>query len=327
MRRNAVLRRPRRRPGPRAGRLLEHEAPSATSTSSSAAAGSTTSGTLAPRRHRDGVLVPFEEHQLRDRRQFRAELAVPGALPDHQPASLGRAEDRWLPDGVQRAAMPFQCRRENADARLRPVHYARSVLVPVVDGRDHMHPSIWGRVPHGDGRASLRREAPPFPPAEPGLRRYPSMVPSVYEAAGGRAGMLRLAHAWHERVLADEVVSHAFSHGFHPEHTERLAAYWAEALGGPDDYSQSMGDETSVVRMHSGNGPHDEMDRRAIACFDQALTDVGFERRRPGASGALRLLRLGHDDHDGAVSRLRGRRPGRSGHSPLDVGRAGRGLR
>jgi hemoglobin len=28
--------------------------------------------------------------------------------------------------------------------------------------------------------------------------------------------------------------------------------------------------------MHSGNGPHDEMDRRAIACFDQALADVGL---------------------------------------------------
>ena len=37
------------------------------------------------------------------------------------------------------------------------------------------------------------------------------------------------------------------------------------------------GDETSVVRMHSGNGPHEEMDRRAIACFDQALGDVGFD--------------------------------------------------
>jgi hemoglobin len=101
-------------------------------------------------------------------------------------------------------------------------------------------------------------------------------MPSVYDAAGGRAGMVRLAHAWHERVLADEVVSHAFSHGFHPDHTERLAAYWAEALGGPRTYSQSIGDETSVVRMHSGNGPHEEMDRRAIACFDQALTDAGF---------------------------------------------------
>jgi hemoglobin len=99
---------------------------------------------------------------------------------------------------------------------------------------------------------------------------------SVYEAAGGRTGLLRLAEAWHSRVMADEIVSHAFSHGFHPQHSERLAAYFAEALGGPTSYSDTYGDETSVVRIHSGNGLHEEMDRRAIACFDQALGDVGL---------------------------------------------------
>ncbi len=30
------------------------------------------------------------------------------------------------------------------------------------------------------------------------------------------------------------------------------------------------------MRIHSGNGPHEEMDRRAIACFDQALVDAGL---------------------------------------------------
>ena len=104
---------------------------------------------------------------------------------------------------------------------------------------------------------------------------------TVYEAAGGTDFFLSLADAWHARVMADEVVAHAFSHGFHPEHTRRLAAYWAEALGGPTAYSDSYGDETSVVRMHSGNGPHEDMDRRAIACFDQALTDVGLTDDNP----------------------------------------------
>jgi hemoglobin len=105
----------------------------------------------------------------------------------------------------------------------------------------------------------------------------PDVMETVYGAAGGGDGLLRLAGAWHSRVMADEVVSHAFSHGFHPEHTERLAAYWAEALGGPMTFSAKWGDETSVVRMHSGNGgPHDEMDRQAIACFDLALADVGL---------------------------------------------------
>lgn len=99
---------------------------------------------------------------------------------------------------------------------------------------------------------------------------------TVYDAAGGAAGLRRLAAAWHERVLADAVVSHAFSHGFRPDHTERLAAYWEEALGGPATYTERFGDESFVVRLHSGNGPHEEMDRRAVACFDQALTDVGL---------------------------------------------------
>ena len=74
---------------------------------------------------------------------------------------------------------------------------------------------------------------------------------SVYEAAGGDEGLRQLAAAWHARVLDDEVVSHAFSHGFHPEHTQRLAAYWAEALGGPTKYSDTYGDETEVVQLHS----------------------------------------------------------------------------
>jgi hemoglobin len=99
---------------------------------------------------------------------------------------------------------------------------------------------------------------------------------SLFEATGGMDGLRRLAGAWHARVMADDVVSHAFGGGFHPQHTERLAAYWAEALGGPAAYSDAHGDETSVVRMHSGNGLHEQMDRRAIACFDEALADVGL---------------------------------------------------
>jgi len=104
---------------------------------------------------------------------------------------------------------------------------------------------------------------------------------SVFEAAGGRDGLLRLAEAWHRRVMADEIVSHALSHGFHPLHEERLAAYWCEGLGGPAAYSDSYGDETTVVRIHSGNGRHEEMDQRAIACFDQALEDVGLTAADP----------------------------------------------
>lgn len=100
---------------------------------------------------------------------------------------------------------------------------------------------------------------------------------SVFEAAGGIEGIRRLAAAWHHRVLEDEEAGHPFRHGVKPDHVERLAAYWAEALGGPALYSETYGDETSVVRIHSGNGEHDELNRKAIACFDQALVDTALD--------------------------------------------------
>jgi hemoglobin len=99
---------------------------------------------------------------------------------------------------------------------------------------------------------------------------------TLFDALGGAEAVYRLAHAWHERVLADDIVAHAFSHGFHPQHTERLAAYWGEAWGGPSRYSMQYGSESSVVRMHSGNGPHEDMDAHAIACFAQALDDLAI---------------------------------------------------
>ena len=143
-----------------------------------------------------------------------------------------------------------------------------------------------------DAAGRLRCEAcfcgaPPFHVVDGESQRKPSttraccaklvsMRQTIYEAAGGRQAFMNLARAWHARCLADAVVSHAFSHGYHPQHSERLAAYWAEALGGPSDYTKSMGDQSSVVRMHSGNGEHLEMDERAQICFAQALDDAAL---------------------------------------------------
>ncbi len=102
------------------------------------------------------------------------------------------------------------------------------------------------------------------------------MLRTIYEAAGGRQALVDLADAWHRRCMADPVVSHAFSHGFHPQHTEKLAAYWAEALGGPTDYTDSLGDQSQVVRFHSGHGEHRDMDDRAQVCFALAIDDAGL---------------------------------------------------
>ncbi|MDQ6747666.1 MAG: oxidoreductase, partial [Candidatus Dormibacteraeota bacterium] len=61
----------------------------------------------------------------------------------------------------------------------------------------------------------------------------------------------------------------------HPFHVERLAAYWAEALGGPRSYSaMERGAESSMLGIHAGTGAGDDFGPRFVACFLQAADDV-----------------------------------------------------
>jgi hemoglobin len=101
--------------------------------------------------------------------------------------------------------------------------------------------------------------------------------PSVYDVAGGDAAFLALARAHHARCLADPELNHPFSHpGQHPQHVERLAAYWGEVLGGPPTYSEQCADESFVLRIHSGNGDMTDLGRRFVACFVAAADDAGL---------------------------------------------------
>jgi len=110
---------------------------------------------------------------------------------------------------------------------------------------------------------------------------------TLYDAVGGRDALLALARAWHRRCLDDPMANHPFSHpGLHPQHVERLAAYWCESLGGPADYTATMGDHLTVMRMHAGEGDHPELDERALELFVLAMADVGIpEAARPALEG------------------------------------------
>ena len=102
------------------------------------------------------------------------------------------------------------------------------------------------------------------------------MRPTLYEAVGGAPALLRLAHAHNARCLADPVLQHPFSHGGHPQHVERLAAYWVEALGGPAEYTERCGGESAALGLHAGQGAEDDLGVRFEACFALALDDAGL---------------------------------------------------
>jgi hemoglobin len=100
--------------------------------------------------------------------------------------------------------------------------------------------------------------------------------PSLYEFAGGMPAFVALATAHHARCLADPELNHPFSHADgNPEHLPRLAAYWAEVMGGPPEYSKSLrGDQSQLQEMHAGNGDMTDLGRRFIDCFVQAADDA-----------------------------------------------------
>ena len=103
------------------------------------------------------------------------------------------------------------------------------------------------------------------------------MRPSLYEFAGGEPAFLALAAAHHVRCLADPELNHPFSHpNQHPQHVERLAAYWAEVLGGPPTYSESCASHSFMLQLHAGNGDMTDLGRRFVACFVAAADDAGL---------------------------------------------------
>jgi len=98
----------------------------------------------------------------------------------------------------------------------------------------------------------------------------------MYEFAGGAPAFLALAAAFHRRCLDDPVLEHPFSHPGNPEHVERLADYWAEALGGPPRYSDEFGGHSAMLEIHARQGADQDLGARFVAFFVQALDDAGL---------------------------------------------------
>jgi hemoglobin len=95
--------------------------------------------------------------------------------------------------------------------------------------------------------------------------------PTLYEAAGGAPAMRVLAAEFHARCLADPVLEHPFSHTDNPEHVQRLADYWGEALGGPPLFTENFGGQEAMIRLHAGQGAESDLGDRFVACFVAAV--------------------------------------------------------
>jgi hemoglobin len=100
--------------------------------------------------------------------------------------------------------------------------------------------------------------------------------PSIFDAAGGEDAFLRLATAHHKRCLEDPVLKHPFSHPGHPQHVQRLAAYWGEVFGGPPAYTTLAGGNSPMLELHARMRADDDLGDRFVRCFVKAIDDAGL---------------------------------------------------
>jgi hemoglobin len=98
---------------------------------------------------------------------------------------------------------------------------------------------------------------------------------TLYADLGGFDAILGICVRWKELCLADPEAAHPFERALHPQHDERLAAYLAEATGGPALYTGGYGTESSMQRLHAGNGVHPDLDEACLRLFDRAVAESG----------------------------------------------------
>jgi len=74
-------------------------------------------------------------------------------------------------------------------------------------------------------------------------------VPTLYDWLGGLDALNRLTTRFYERVQDNALLAPIFAHmdGAHPQH---VAAFLAEVLGGPADYSAQHGGHPHMIRQH-----------------------------------------------------------------------------
>ncbi|HLA70385.1 MAG TPA: group II truncated hemoglobin [Steroidobacteraceae bacterium] len=76
-----------------------------------------------------------------------------------------------------------------------------------------------------------------------------SPVPTLYEWLGGIEVLNRLTVRFYERLRDNAVLAPIFAH-MSSEHPQHVAAFLAEVLGGPTDYSASHGGHPHMIQQH-----------------------------------------------------------------------------
>lgn len=97
---------------------------------------------------------------------------------------------------------------------------------------------------------------------------------SLFEHAGGEAGLHRLEEIFYSSLLEDPLLQPLFGAG-QPQHVEHLTMFTAESFGGPDRFSRELG-FAHLIEVHRGLRISEEQRRRFVELYVAALDTAGM---------------------------------------------------
>ena len=116
-------------------------------------------------------------------------------------------------------------------------------------------------------------------------------MPSLYEHAGGEAGLHRLEEAFYRSVLADPLLQPLFGAG-QPQHVDHLTAFTAESFGGPDRFTRELG-FAHLVAVHRNLRITEEQRQRFVDLYMAALDEAGMPDDEPFRSAVREHVEFG----------------------------------
>lgn len=111
--------------------------------------------------------------------------------------------------------------------------------------------------------------------------------PTLYDWAGGAAGLQKLFTRFYERVPADPLLAPIFAK-MDPAHAVHVAAFVGEVFGGPRVYSQEHGGHPHMIHKHLDRALDNDKRKRWIALCSTAPTRSGSPTIRSFARRSLR---------------------------------------
>ena len=100
-------------------------------------------------------------------------------------------------------------------------------------------------------------------------------IPSLFEWLGGKEKLTALFGEFYRRVPGDPLLGPVFA-AMDAHHSERVAAFVGQVLGGPANYTDGGGSHAAMIARHMGKHLSQEQRKRWVALLLETADEIGL---------------------------------------------------